>query len=176
MWITELSGLFCMSSSYTCTTPRRYRQCSHNILRHEPTSADGSCTVALYGRARLPMADPFHWWSEIYQGICFQFTQQSCVGWWKPACCTPPPMGFRNDTVWKFGQGSWMDVWLSHIFFHQILRVSRTYDSLKEYCIGIWKMCHCTYVKTYGFSTMADHLIFHLQSEIIWTNDLGNSG
>ena len=44
MCITKLSDMFCMSSSYTRTTSRRYRQCSHKILCHESTSAGGSCT------------------------------------------------------------------------------------------------------------------------------------
>ena len=35
------------------------------------------------------------------------------------------PMGFRNDTVWTFGHGSWMNVWLGHTFFHQISQVPR---------------------------------------------------
>ena len=53
--------------------------------------------------------------------------------------------------------------------------VPHTCDSLKAYCMGSWKTCHCMCVKTYTFSMMAHHLIFHLRSEIIWTNDLGNS-
>ena len=33
-------------------------------------------------------------------------------------------------------------------FFHQISREPRTCDSLKAYCMGSWKMCHCMCVKT----------------------------
>ena len=42
--------------------------------------------------------------------------------------------------------------------------------------MGSRKMCHSMCVKTFGFSTMAHHLIFHLRSEIISTSALSNSG
>ena len=56
---------------------------------------------------------------------------------------------------------------IGQTFLHQISRVPRTCDSLKAYCMGFWKMCHCMSVKTCAFSTMAHHLIFNLRSEII---------
>ena len=45
-------------------------------------------------------------------------------------------------------------------FFHQISRVPSTCDSLKAYCMGSRKMCHCMFVRTCDFSTMAHHLIY----------------
>ena len=38
---------------------------------------------------------------------------------------------------------------------------------LNTYSIGSWNMCHCMCVKTYGFSTMAHHLILLVRFEVI---------
>ena len=56
--------------------------------------------------------------------------------------------------------------------FHLISRVTRTSFSLNTYCSGSCKMYHCMCVKSCGFSMTAQHLLFLLQSEVIWINDL----
>ena len=96
MWITKLSGMFCLSNSYTHTTPRRYRQCSHRILHHEPTSTSGSCTDV--------------WKSSTSHGRSFSLMKPSSPGKLfsihaRVMCrlmkthMLRHPMGFRNDTI-----------------------------------------------------------------------------
>ena len=100
MWITKLSGVFCMSSSYTDTTPRRYRQCSQRILRHQPTSA--GVLAPLSGRARLPSEDPLRWLKPSSPGNLFSI-EATVMCMLMKSRMLRVPMGFRNDTVWTYG-------------------------------------------------------------------------
>ena len=138
-----LSGVLRMSSSYT---PRRYRQCSYRILHHESTSIGGSCTVV----RKIPTSHGgfFSLMKSSSTGKLFSVHVTVMFGLMKTRSLRAS-MCFTSDTVRTFELGFWMDVWLGHTFFHQILRVPHTYDSLKAYCMGgSCKIYHCMRVET----------------------------
>ena len=122
-----MSGMFCMSSSCTRITPRRYMQCSHRILSQEPTSAGGSCTIVW--KSPTAHGESISLLKPSSPGKLFSIHATVMYGLMK-TCILRVPIGFRNNTVWIFRQGSWMDVWLGHTFFHQISQVPPTCDSL----------------------------------------------
>ena len=83
MRFTKVSGVFFM---------RRYRQWRFRILLHEPTSAWGSCTAVR--KSPTCYGGSFSLMKPSSPVKLFSFTQQSCVGRWKPACCA------QLSTVW----------------------------------------------------------------------------
>ena len=135
MWITKLSVMFCMSCSYTCTTTRRYRQCSHKDF----ASWGHFCRWFLHSCVEEPN---FPW--QILFTDEAKFTREVVLNsfnshvWANENPHTACSHGFQewySLNIWAW----FLDGCVTGPYLvPPISWVPHTCDSLKAYCMGSW--------------------------------------